>query len=414
MRTPATPHPQFMGDELCWTVDWCVYFECRQVLWDRRALGDLPGFHVVFTIEIVETGRLRFWCDDGCIIRRSGRILHEDRRAHMVEPSELPVEAGDILEIAQWQLTGGWIWGAHVIRGGETLGYDRAQSLLPYLPAVRARLTQPNGPAVKMYTNGGSALRAVVTLYSLILNGYSPNGVYLFGEHQWSPASRELFARCLPFATVVSTSDLLGTLQRIPAPALATIARAHWFAMKACVALFALPHPSCMIDDDVFVLDSVDDALEAFQENELVYMQDQDLEGDYSRTWASIFGCPRPLRTRRFNAGLFWIRDVPNPRLVAARAIRVRVDPWRPCDWEQGLIAATFAQRPTLELPAQRYLFAVFTGLPCGALGYDYAANPCGFASVHFAGMLNKPTDADTLALIPQILHRVPALAIAV
>jgi hypothetical protein len=41
-------------------------------------------------------------------------------------------------------------------------------------------------------------------------------------------------------------------------------------------------------------------------------------------------------------------------------------------------------------------------------LGYDYAANPCGFASVHFGGLAEKPTDSVARLLAADILGRSP------
>jgi hypothetical protein len=67
--------------------------------------------------------------------------------------------------------------------------------------------------------------------------------------------------------------------------------------------------------------------------------------------------------------------------------------------WEQGFIAVAFAGSPTFGLPSQRYLYPRFDGLPGDVFGYDYANNPCGFASIHFGGVANKPGD-NTAALI--------------
>ena len=58
-------------------------------------------------------------------------------------------------------------------------------------------------------------------------------------------------------------------------------------------------------------------------------------------------------------------------------------------------------------LPRQRYPYIHTDGLPGGMLGYDYAANPCRFAAVHFAGgTFGRPTDLVSLALAPAILRR--------
>jgi hypothetical protein len=73
--------------------------------------------------------------------------------------------------------------------------------------------------------------------------------------------------------------------------------------------------------------------------------------------------------------------------------------------WEQGFFAALFAGDPTLELPTQRYFYPLFDGLPGGIMDYDYASNPCGFASVHFGGLVEKPGDTAALALAAEILN---------
>ena len=77
-----------------------------------------------------------------------------------------------------------------------------------------------------------------------------------------------------------------------------------------------------------------------------------------------------------------------------------------PVYWEQGLIAMLYAHKPSYQLPSQRYFYPVFDGLPAGMRGYDYAANPCGFASIHFGGPFEKPSDAVALQLVPELLGR--------
>jgi hypothetical protein len=133
-----------------------------------------------------------------------------------------------------------------------------------------------------------------------------------------------------------------------------------------------------MLDDDIVILDSCNDALEAFASHDLVYTPDQDMGSGYLGQWGHVFGCSAPLPTARSN----------------------------PCDWEQGLIAVSYARQRTHSLHPARYLFVLLTGLPGGILGYDYANNPCGFASVHYGGMRHKPTDAAAVEVARQILER--------
>jgi hypothetical protein len=120
---------------------------------------------------------------------------------------------------------------------------------------------------------------------------------------------------------------------------------------------------------------------------------------------------PESLRTKRFNAGLYWMRNNHDQRLTANRALRARPNPNEPFLWEQGYIATLYAHCNTVELPSQRYLFPLFDGLPGGMLGYDYKLNPCGFASIHFGGLAEKPSDGITLHLVPQLLDRSQTVA---
>ncbi len=74
--------------------------------------------------------------------------------------------------------------------------------------------------------------------------------------------------------------------------------------------------------------------------------------------------------------------------------------------WEQGFLAIEYAHESFVQLPSQRYFYPYCDGLPGGILGYDYAGNPCDFASIHFGGLAEKPSDADSVLLAPSILSR--------
>jgi hypothetical protein len=76
--------------------------------------------------------------------------------------------------------------------------------------------------------------------------------------------------------------------------------------------------------------------------------------------------------------------------------------------YDQGFVATLYAHRNAHQVSTQRYFFPLCEGLPGGLPGYDYAGNPCSFASMHFAGLLEKPSDPVTLWLAPQILGRKP------
>jgi len=275
-----------------------------------------------------------------------------------------------------------------------------------------------------MYTHGKAPIRALVALYSMVLNGYSPWGVSVFGEHQWDQRTCDLFAGLAPFARVVPTEQVLADVKKVGGPRLAEMARRHWFVMKAFVALMYPGEECCLMDDDVVVIDGVDDALSALQFGDLVFTPDLDRDGTYRETWPWIHPVPRLPRTGTFNAALYWIRSVVDPRVAADYALRSEPAVTAPHLWEQGLIATLYAYRNTRQLPTQRYLYPKSTvaprcprpstgerrrrveGLPDGILGYDYAGNPCGFASIHFGALGEQFSDAVTLRLAPQILRR--------
>jgi len=388
-----------------WRLDWREFFRQGIRPYSYSCGGEMRGFHIVFRLRAELTGLMRFWDDDGSIVRRRGAIVHQDRRAHPLQEHVIEVEQGDELEVAQWQLGWDWVWCGRIEHplGAAPRVHDY---LRPCLAEVRERLEFPDGPPLKMYTSASAPIRTIASIYSLVLNGYAPSAVLLYGEEQWPERARGLFAEFLPFAEVVGQSYALGQISRYGGEALARRAKETWYVMKALLALACPPDECCLMDDDVFVLDRVDDALEAFETCDLVYSPDQDLGSGYLRTWAPHFGNWVPLKTARFNAGLYWIRNPPAPGALVRAALRAPLQPIAPCNWEQGLIACAYRDRATHELPSQRYLFPVFDGLPGGMLGYDYGGNPCGFTSVHYGGLVEKPTDAAALQLLPEILGR--------
>jgi hypothetical protein len=82
----------------------------------------------------------------------------------------------------------------------------------------------------------------------------------LFGEHQWADEARSLFVRCMPFAEIIETSALRWAINEAGGNSLANLAMQAWWVMKTCVAFFSDPREFCMMDDDVFVLASVQGA----------------------------------------------------------------------------------------------------------------------------------------------------------
>jgi hypothetical protein len=121
-----------INGERCSTIDWCQFFG-----------GEMRGFQVVFRLKINRDGRLVFWADDGCVIRRGSEIIHSDRTSHMAARGEVEVSAGDCLEVAQWQYWGGWLWGAWVDEGRPSVSQAAPASSLPSCPSCESAWQPP-------------------------------------------------------------------------------------------------------------------------------------------------------------------------------------------------------------------------------------------------------------------------------
>ncbi len=408
MPNVPRPHVELLDGEMCWTIDWRDFFRSDLHLGDRSLSGQMRGFHVVFRIRIKHGGWLTFWDDDGSCIRRNGIIIHQDRSAHPRQRSTIQVRVGDLLDIAQWQASWDWLWSARIHESEWTSGPTLQELLAPFRAAAISRLSMPCGPPLKMFTNAASPVRAILTIYSAVLNGYAPPSIHLFGDHQWTPPTRDLLQWALPFAEVHSTDSVLHELRTLGPGGLAELARHYWFVMKTCVGVLCAPREACMVDDDVVVLDSTQDALQAFQEHDLVFASDHDHAQGYLSTWraSALARTAVPFATSRFNAGLYWTRPVHDATILARQMLTARPDPRVPFFWEQGFIALMYAAHRAFELPSQRYFYPLFDGLPGGVVDYDYAANPCRFASVHFGGLSSKPNDGTALQLLMPILGR--------
>ena len=392
------PQPQWrnLGGDDCWTIDWRELFRAGEGFG-----GEMCGFHIVFQIRVKTTGRLTFYSDDGCIIRRDGAVIHCDRAAHPAVRNQIDVEAGDHLEVAQWQFHRDWIWGARI----DSPASAPDMQLRSWLPAIEKRLAAPDGPPLKMYCRGATPVRTVVSLYSMILNGYAPSAVHLYGDYQWPAAARSLFATLLPFAQVNGIQEVSEEIRSVGGKALVDMARANWFVMKSCVSLLCGPGEFCLMDDDIFILDDVGDALSAFQDCDFVFAPDADSEEFYQNLWRGVFGHTTIKPTASLNTGLYWLRLRRDRREIAELLLRGSGILHAAWAWEQGFFANLYADGAVFRLPPQRFFYPYFDGLPGGVTGYDYALNPCGFASVHFGGPVNKPGDAVAELLAPQILR---------
>ena len=388
----------------CDALDWGDFFRADLQVNGRPTAAQMRGFHVVFRLRVQQTGRLVFFDTDGCIIRRNGEIVHEDRDRHPIRQHELEVRLGDRLEVAHWQSEGRWIWGARCERTRYSID-ELLQGVEPYRQRIEEALTRPDGPALKVFTNGVEPVRCVLSIYSLVLNGYRPAGIQVFGEHQWDAWSTRVLRKLLPFADIVSLGRVEQTLDALN-PALMPLTRRIWGAMKVSIGLFFPPYEYCFLDDDVFVLDRMDDALRLWDDHDLVYAPDHLTAFRYGRIrYPKRPDRPEPL-PRNLSSGIYLLRNNGDLRAQSERVINTPVDNHPSWYWEQGFFAWEFAYGSTTPLPDQRYFVPRFDGLPGGFYGYDWRANPCDFACVHFGATGWKPGDEEAGMLFHDILGR--------
>lgn len=403
---PFRPEPRLLpvGNEVCWLIDWRAFLARGRPPLGNGYNGAFHGYHIVLRLRLRGSGRLAMFADDGCVVRRNGEVVHDDRGVHGLTRHEIEVVDGDRLEVAQWQADGEWRWGAFLESEPATL--ERiAATFLPYLPFVEARLTRPEGPPIKCFTNAAAPARTILSVYSMILNGYVPSEVVVYGDYQWPEPTRRLMEAAFPFARIVPVAEVEAGLAAAGGDKLITWAHQPGFVMKAAVLLFTPPTEYCCLDDDIFVLGRVDDALAAFATHEVVYMQDIDQGGGYLSVWRGVVpDRPEPLPTGRLNAGMMWLRNTYDPRQLAEWMQRIDLGALQ-LTWyaEQGFIAVVFSG-DGYPLSRRRYLYPAQDGLPGGVTGYDYRGNPCGYALVHFAGPWAKPTDREAMLLAPEIL----------
>lgn len=379
---PWLPQPRWdMREGIpLWGIDWRAFF--LNMLPQPQG-GQMRERQIAFQIKMRRSGDLVVWCDEDSMIRRVGEILIDGRSADGETRHEFRVREGDLLEIVSWQTAGEWWWMAGFVPPKLSTA-DRLTILEPLGELAARRLAQPDGPPLKMLTDGRHPYRVALTVYSAILNGYAPSEVLIYGSHQWSDAARSIIDRLLPFATVVPIEDTCARLERLGGPDLPRLALTHWWVMQACVSLLEPPSEFCYVDDDIFILDRLDDALAAFADHDLVFQVDRaDWSAAYQDCWRDVLPHAVPMATGEINAGFHVLRHVFEPTDVAQAMLRVPAETtsWV---WVQGLIASLYADANVRRLPPARYPFVPTDGVPNGFIGYDYADNPCGFASLHF------------------------------
>jgi hypothetical protein len=400
---------ELLEDTWRWTINWSnlIRYDLKSSSVTER---DLPNFHLIWRLKMRQTGILVFQ-GEGCQIRRGEELLHRQLSTQPVTDASIEVQRGDLLEIAQVHEKGVWQWSAY-LRDASHQDFEALLNpvsiLLPYLQHVQQLLFRPNGPPLKLFTDGKAAIRLVVGVYSLILNGnYVPSEVYLFGEHQWSQKNSELLQQLLPFAKKIKTCQVLSYMNQNGGRDLVTYAQKIWGVMKLGTTLFTPPHEFCAMDDDILILDSLDDALSTFQTHNLIFTPDMDYERLYTMAWGRVFPqYPHPLPTARLNVGLLWLRNRHNLQVLAQQFLQGK--PLSSLIGEQGFIAMAFANESCFQLSSQRYISPIMDGLPGGLLGYDYLHNPCGFASVHLCGLPknNRLSNGQILSLLPDLLRK--------
>jgi hypothetical protein len=368
----------------------------------RRAL--MRGFYVVVRLRVEATGAYHIRASAPLVIRINGIIAYQSGRESAATHVEVTVMSGDRMEIAQARpvdVSSEWSFGVRRVKLGGKYSSVNATSFSAYVRAVDDALQHPNGPTLKVYTNAVTPIRCALAIYSMILNGYRPSAVLVYGDYQWSATSRLLLAALLPFAQFVSLSTVCGELEKTDAR-LVKLAAKSWSTMKVCVSLFCEPGNYCFLDDDVFVLGPMSDALELYQTHDLVYSPDDNNDSLYRSIW-----CPdrtEPLQAGDVNSGLYFGRADNDRKASVSRLLAASPDGQPGWAWEQGFLAFEFAGRATAALPGQRYFAPRDDGLPGGLLGYDWYRNPCEFATVHFLGPI-KPDDRVAAVLLQDVLR---------
>jgi hypothetical protein len=391
-----------------YVLDWTDLFRSDLNRTGQPSPGEMRGFHIVFRLRVQRGGRLAFSSTDGCIIRLNGEIVHEDRERRPLARHEIGVNYGDVLDVAHWHTNGPWTWGARWEPGTESLERMLLRVMAPYRCRVEQALTRPNGPALKMFAAGQAPVRCALGIYSMVLNGYRPASIHLFGEHQWTQPVRTILTDLLPFVDIVPTTRVEQALDAL-SPALAPLAHKAWGAMKICIGLFVPPYEYCFLDDDIVVLDRIDDALRLHEAHTLVCPQDADYGRQYREIWSPEDSASPVLGN--INTGFYLMRDTGDRERRSERLLRTPLNGRPIWMWEQGFFASEFGPPHGVLLPTQRYFYPLFDGLPGGLLGYDWRRNPCEFAWVHFGGPKPKPGDDHVGGLIHDILGRHRAAA---
>jgi hypothetical protein len=386
-----------------WLYDFHRFFQNQMGVPYRATSPQMRLRQIVLRGRAARAGRLLIWADDMAVVRRNGLVTGE-KRAPGNGGLMIDVASGDEIEIACAQLAGEW-WLSVGFERPVLSDQDRIDLLRPWSVLAGERLRQPDGPPLKLYTNARNPSLMASSLLTMVVNGYSPEEVLLYGDYQWSPEKRAMVEALLPFARIVPAAETCRRLEELGGPELPELARAHWWVMKSAITLLENPASACMMDDDLLILEPLTDALSASRTHALVHVQDRkDWASRYRGVWSHALSLPDPLPTGLVNCGLVFIRQMHDRQQVARMMVEyspariqamVDFDIRKWC-WEQGLVAALYAEQPVFPLDLQRHLFVPHDGLPYGPLAYDYERNPAGYSSVH---LVNRGYEDDSETL---------------
>lgn len=84
-------------------------------------------------------------------------------------------------------------------------------------------------------------------------------------------------------------------MERLRGLPLVDVLKRHWLVMKMCSTVLTDPDEYCLMDDDIFMVGSCQDALEALTDHDLVYAPDADYTDQYQDIWGSAFPQQRRL-----------------------------------------------------------------------------------------------------------------------
>lgn len=366
--------------------------------------------HVIMRIRLRRTGDLVLRTSSACVIRHAGRVVAEQRRSHALaaDPIVLNLVDGDVLDIALWCGKDGW-----------SLAVDAAPispdipSLDVYLPAVLRRLESPDGPPLVLTTDGLMPNRLALAVYSLILNGFAPSAVEIYGEHRWPELQRQRINELLPFARIVPTTQFR---QRVRDSAGPTLDRPldEDVVFDTAVLLLGGGPEACCITDDLVVLEPLTGALKQFRGADLVgctTTTPADLQ-----PWIDLLDFDEPSAAAHLAFDLFFRRATADPAdllldlvsLTPYEAQEAANDPARMdiSTWQRSAIAFCFSDAAIASLPTGTLPDPADTP-PGGPFGYDLTTNPDRRIALRF-GRTNSLIACDVLipAVADAVLHR--------